>query len=71
MTATTPLKAIKKKCLDCMGWQPQEVRSCPFDDCSLYPFRFGKNPFTKKREYTDAQRAKMRETLDKARLQKT
>ena len=38
-------KAVRIKCLDYMGYQPNEVRACPNKDCSLYPFRFGKNPF--------------------------
>lgn len=40
----TPLKAIRKKCLECCCGQYKEVRLCPSKDCSLYPFRFGKNP---------------------------
>lgn len=40
----TPLKAIRTKCLDCSCWQPKEVRLCAHIDCSLYPYRFGKNP---------------------------
>ena len=44
------LKAIKLKCMDC----------CCGKTCFLHPFRLGKNPFTKK-EYTEEQRAEMRE----------
>ena len=40
----TPLKAIRAKCLDCCGGQKQEVKRCPCEDCTLRPFRFGKNP---------------------------
>ena len=40
----TPLKAIRKKCLECCCGQYKEVRLCPSKDCSLYPFRFGNNP---------------------------
>ena len=40
----TPLKSIRKKCLDCTAWQPKEVRLCPSVDCSLYPYRFGRRP---------------------------
>ena len=40
----TPLKAIRAKCLDCSCWQPKEVKLCPLVQCSLYIFRFGKNP---------------------------
>lgn len=39
-----PLKAIRAKCLDCCCGSAHEVRLCPCEDCSLYPYRFGKNP---------------------------
>lgn len=40
----SPVKAIKIKCLDCSGGSKKEVRECIIQDCSLYPFRLGKNP---------------------------
>lgn len=47
MKRVTPLKAIRKKCLDCSCFSPKEVRECPCTDCSLYSFRFGHNPARK------------------------
>ncbi len=44
MSNQSPLKAIREKCLDCCVYQKQEVRMCTSTDCSLYPFRLGKNP---------------------------
>ena len=41
---TTPLKAIRQKCLDCSGNQPKEVRFCPCTDCPLFSHRLGRNP---------------------------
>lgn len=43
----TPLKAIRKKCLDCSCFQPKEVKLCPMTECTLYPYRFGHNPARK------------------------
>lgn len=40
----TPLKAIRKKCLDCTCYQPKEVRECTSIDCAIYPYRFGRRP---------------------------
>jgi len=40
----TPVKAIRKKCLDCSCFQPKEVRLCPCVDCSIYPYRMGRRP---------------------------
>ena len=40
----TPLQAIRQKCLDCCCGYSREVARCPFETCSLYPFRSGKNP---------------------------
>lgn len=53
---TNPVKAIREKCLDCCCGSSHEVRLCTCTDCSLYPFRFGKNPYRSKRTLTDAQR---------------
>ena len=61
----TPIKAIKEKCLDCMCGSFNEVKLCPSTNCSLYPFRLGKNPNIKKRELTDAQRAELSERMRK------
>lgn len=38
----TPLKAIRARCLDCSGWNSADVRRCDFEDCELWPYRFGK-----------------------------
>lgn len=64
----TPLKAIRLKCLDCMCGNVNEVRACPRSDCSLFPFRFGKNPYKKKREYSDAELEAIKTRLRSARL---
>jgi hypothetical protein len=61
MTETpTPMKAIRAKCLDCMCGQANEVKLCPITDCSLHPFRLGKNP-NKNRNLTPEQRAVLSE----------
>lgn len=44
MKIVTPLKAIRLKCLDCSNNQRKEVRLCSVENCSLYPYRLGKNP---------------------------
>ena len=40
----TPLKSIRKNCLECTLHQPKEVRLCPCINCPMYPYRFGKRP---------------------------
>jgi hypothetical protein len=50
-----PLKAIREKCLDCCVGQHSEVRRCRITDCSLWPYRMGKNPFHE-RTMTDEQK---------------
>ena len=40
----TPLKAIKKHCLECSGYEKKQVRECVIKDCALFPFRQGSNP---------------------------
>jgi hypothetical protein len=64
----SPLKAIRAKCLDDCGDSHKEVRDCPVGNkCALYPFRFGKNPFRKKRELTEEQRQEMIDRMALAR----
>ncbi len=40
----TPVKAIRKKCLDCCNYQSKEVRLCTIVNCAIYPYRFGRRP---------------------------
>ena len=56
--ARTPLKAIKLQCQECMGLDRREknpvkpyddIRNCTAPMCPLFDFRFGKNPFMKRR----------------------
>ena len=51
---TTPLKAIRRKCLDCCCGSSSEVKLCTVDQCALWPYRFGRNP-NRQREPTPAQ----------------
>jgi len=43
----TPIKAIRKKCLDCCCDQLKEIRECPVIKCPLYAYRFGRRPDAK------------------------
>jgi len=43
----TPLKAIRVYCIECSGGSLKEVRMCPHTNCTLYTYRFGKNPSRK------------------------
>lgn len=47
MTALTPMKAIRAKCLDCSGHSAKEVRECTITDCPLHQYRFGHRPTEK------------------------
>ena len=40
----TPIKSIRKKCLDCTCYQPKEIRLCEIINCPLYPYRMGTRP---------------------------
>ena len=64
---TSPIKAIRAKCLDCCCGSSNEVKLCPCAGCALYPFRFGKSPYYSKRKITDEQKAKLLAQLSKAR----
>ncbi len=58
-TKATLLKNIHQKCMDCSAYQSKEIELCPSDDCPLWPFRMGKDPFKTGRELSDAQRANL------------
>lgn len=64
---TSPLKAIRAKCIDCCCGSYAEVRKCPCTNCELYAFRFGKNPYRKKRELTEEQIKQLNIRLAQAR----
>ena len=42
------LKAIRERCLDCVGHHPGDVRTCDGKitemDCPLHQYRFGRRP---------------------------
>jgi len=40
----TPIKAIRKKCLECSYDQVKEVRLCEVVSCACWPYRFGRRP---------------------------
>ena len=42
---SSPAKVMREKCLDCVGFQPSEVRKCVCTACPLWPYRMGKDPF--------------------------
>lgn len=54
---TTPLAAIRAKCIDCSGGQLSEIRHCHIVRCALHPFRMGSNPHRKRRELSEEARA--------------
>ena len=37
-------QAIRRFCLECVCWQPIEVKKCTDPMCPLYAFRFGRDP---------------------------
>lgn len=64
---TSPLKAIRAKCLDCCGESIKEVQLCQCEFCTLHPFRFGKNPFRKKKKLSEEHIAKLQAGREAAR----
>ena len=68
--STTPLDAIKDFCMECCGYQRDEVKNCSAPMCALYEFRLGKNPYRKTKDYTEEELEKMRERVRKAREKK-
>ena len=66
----SPLKAIRKNCILCIG-SIREVPNCTAEkSCPLFPFRMGKNPFRTPRVVTDEQREAARERFKRSRESK-
>jgi hypothetical protein len=63
----TPMKAMRRKCLDCCCGSPKEVELCPVKDCPLYAYRFGKRPGGVKRQATPGQIERLKKARE-ARL---
>ena len=40
----TPLRAIRRHCLECCGWQWSLVRTCTSKNCPVFPYRMGHRP---------------------------
>ena len=38
---TTPIRAIRLMCIECMGHQIQHVEGCSAHTCPLFPYRMG------------------------------
>lgn len=68
--AISPLKAIRKNCIQCIG-SIREIPKCTASkSCPLYPFRMGTNPFRQKRVLSEEQREAARLRLQHARENK-
>lgn len=67
----SPLNAIKEYCIRCSGDSYSEMKRCSSEDCPLFCFRLGKNPFRKKRQLTDEQKARVAERFKQYRESKT
>lgn len=61
----SPLRAIRLNCIECMG--EHNPSKCEITHCKLWPFRLGKDPYRKKRELTEQQKERLKDTLKKAR----
>ena len=70
---TSPIRAIRNKCLDCTCNSPKEVEACPIKACPLWAFRFGRNPYRKpqseERRAQAAERMRILQAKKKAEAQ--
>lgn len=47
---TSPIRAIRTRCIDCSGGSVAEARKCTAIGCALWAFRMGSNVFHGARE---------------------
>jgi hypothetical protein len=64
---TSPLGAVREKCLECMDNSPKRVKECEVFDCPIHHLRFKKNPFRKQRVLSDEERKERSERMKKIR----
>ena len=60
----SPLKTIRKYCLECCRESAHEVKLCPATDCPLYVYRLGKTGRT--RVMTDEAKQELVDRLNKS-----
>ena len=66
-----PLKAIRDYCkYGCCNGDRKSWKDCPIEECSLYPFREGVNPFRKRRVMSVDERELASRRLEEARVRK-
>jgi hypothetical protein len=69
----SPVKAIREKCIECMGGRGtgqnynKLIKECASPDCPTFEFRFGKNPYHTQ-NLTDEQRKERSERLKSSLL---
>ena len=64
----TPLDAIKQKCKqDCCCGDRESWTNCSNNECPLWHFRFGTNPFRKRTELSDERKQYLIDQLIAAR----
>jgi hypothetical protein len=66
----TPLKSIRKQCIECMGGSAEEVKRCTARKCWLYPYRLGRDPKREGRERTPAQKEVDKRNAERLRNRK-
>lgn len=64
------IEAIRAHCLDCCVHSPSEVRNCTAVRCPSWPFRMGRSPWKAKRQISEATKAKLAASLERARAAK-
>lgn len=69
--STNPVKAIREMCIECMGCRGSSqnysklIKECASSECALFDFRFGKNPYTRKRKLSTEHRIALQTGRDK------
>ena len=65
-----PLGAIQLFCIECMGGVKSEVNICTCNECPLYDYRLGDNPYRKKVQLSKERKIQLSEHMRSLRLKK-
>jgi hypothetical protein len=60
----SPLKAIRRKCVECSGGSAELSARCTCFNCPLWDYRFGTNPYKQEEAYTPEELNNIKNRMD-------
>ena len=68
LAGCSPLKAVRRKCIECAGGSADSAAKCKMYSCPLWDYRFGTNPYKKERNISEDERKMLKEIFNREHL---